>query len=332
MSNARFIIGDSLTVLRSMPESSVHCVVTSPPYLGQRSYLPDDDPAKDDEIGQEPSPGDFLAALLELMDELWRVLRDDGTFFVNLGDKASGSGGAGGDYNDGGMREGQNKYPKVKSGGEWPKAKSVCWVPSLFGASLAYGRNLLTGNECRQWVTRPPVTWCKPNPGVGDIFDKFREATELIVWGAKQGKYYFDLDSIREAPARDYSDEKPTKPNREADRNGHGRKNTTRESVANPLGVPPLNYWTVPPAQYKGAHYATFPPDLIKRPIIAGCPPGGVVLDPFAGSGTTLAVATGHGREAIGIDIDERNADQARQRVGMFLEVEDSRIVDEIPA
>ncbi|WP_366524734.1 DNA methyltransferase [Nannocystis sp.] len=191
-----------------MPDRSVHSVITSPPYWRKRRYLPTDHPDADKEIGQEPSPGEFLATLLSITDELWRVVRDDGTIWVNLGDTAAGSGGAGGDYNEGGDRAGQNRWkaaswPTDGMAAErgFPLRKSTCWIPELFGASLAYGRNLLTGDPCRQWVVRPKVTWCKPRVTPGQCDDRFRTATELIVWAAKRRDYYFDAAAIAQERA-----------------------------------------------------------------------------------------------------------------------------------
>lgn len=340
---ARFVVGEALAVMRTLPDKSVQSVITSPPYLAKRSYLPDGHPDKALEIGSEDTPADFLAALLQLTDEMWRVVRDDGTIWINLGDTASGSGGAGGDYNEGGLRDGQPRYtasrrrdkapvPRSTAGGVgWPLAKSVCWLPQLFGASLAYGRNLLNGEPCQQWVTRPPVTWCKPNPPVGEIIDKFREATELIVWAAKTSKpggYYFDLDSIREPnnPDNDRTTWNQAGPKQRAaeavGKATSGRERFTKRTC-NEKGKPPLDWWEIPTRAYVGAHFATYPEALIHRPVIASCPPGGIILDPFAGSGTTLAVAFGNGRSSIGIDLDPRNADLARQRVGMWLEVDE---------
>lgn len=337
---ATWLIGDVFDVLATLPDRSVQSVITSPPYWRKRRYLPLDHPLADREIGQEASPGEFLATMLRLTDALWRVVADDGTIWFNLGDTASGSGGAGGDYDEDGWREGQNRYAGTNravrdaSPGTYgivdiPPRKSVCWIPSLFGASLAYGRNLLTGEPCRQWTTRPPVTWCKPAPTPGEIIDKFREADELIVWASKGPAYYFDLDSVREVnhPERAHEGMSPV-PSRvgggikgsgsDADPN---HRPSRSDRPWNPKGVPPLTWWVVNTSGYVGAHFATFPPDLIRRPVIASCRPGGTVLDPFGGSGTTAMVATGHGRNCISIDFDERNADLARERVGLFLDV-----------
>lgn len=368
VSTARYIVGDSLTVLRSMPDASVDCVVTSPPYHLQRAYLPAEHPDRPLEMGQEPTPALFLENLLIVMDELWRVLTDHGTFWVNLGDKHAGSGGAGGDYDEGGMREGQNRYGRPRyanpeqNGGPmrdraldeamgrippgsgkrwktkpgWPLEQSVAWEPHLFGASLAYGRNLLTGDQHRQWITRPPITWCKPSVSPGSLTRRFRSATELIIYGGKRADHYFDLDAVRLEPvlSNDRTTWNQNGPKalaaRAAGKDVSGHERYTQRTV-NPAGSPPLNWWLIGHGGgYPEAHFATFPPELIVKPIKAGCPPGGTVLDPFAGSGTTLAVATGHGRDAIGIDLDARNADLARARVGMFLTVESP--ATEVPA
>lgn len=312
--SARYLVGDVLEVLPTLEAGSVQAVITSPPYWRKRRYTNDDK-----EMGQEPSPGEFLAGLLRVTDELWRVVKDDGTIWFVVGDTAAGSGGWGGDVTSGARAGGQRWKGTNAAGIDTPLPKSVCWLPDLFGASLAYGRNLLTGEPCRQWITRPPVTWCKPAPVPGEIIDKFREATELIVWASKQPRYYFDLDAVRQPPKEDWG-------NRVVNSGafkGHPRERTGQsrpDRAVNPKGVPPLNWWLVNTARGNGDHFATYPPELIVPIVKAATAEGDLILDPFAGSGTTLAVAVGHGRDAIGIDLDQRNADLARERVGMFLE------------
>jgi DNA modification methylase len=341
---ARLLVGDVWDRLGELPDGSVHSVITSPPYWRKRRYLPPDHPLADREIGQEPSPGDFLATMLRLTDELWRVVRDDGTIWINLGDTAAVSGGAGGDYDPGGRREGQNRYEGSgrasrrrdktpvaavarAAGLGVPLAKSVCWIPELFGASLAYGRNLLTGEPCRQWITRPKVTWCKPTITPGRCDDRFRVATELFVWASKQPVYYWDRASILEplaaSPGNRYT-RRITSADRAMRDQGEQTANTfTAEyDPTQADGAPPMDWWVVNTSGYAGAHFATFPPELIVRPVLASCPPGGTILDPFGGSGTTAVVATGHGRNCVLIDFDERNAVLAAERVGMFLEVD----------
>jgi hypothetical protein len=272
-----------------------------------------------------------------------------------------------------------------KSGRAWPLDKSLCGIPHLYHLSLAYGRNLLTGepSPAGQWRVRNVVAWCRPNPPVGALGDKFRPATSYMTIACKARDRWFDLDAVR-TPGN--SHDRPTG-------GSNGSKGRDRDDVkkwddhleSNPAGAPPLDWWQVSTEPYSGSHYATWPRKLLDRPIRAMCPihvctecgeprrriverdadtvkanrersgcaardgresgtyvggystpatdtvgwsdcghntwRNGIVLDPFAGSGTTLAVATGHGRDAIGIDFDERNAHLAQSRVGMFLEV-----------
>ena len=349
MTGATFHVGDVFDVLRALPADSVDLVLTSPPFLALRSYLPDDHADKGREIGQEGTPGEFLGTLLRLTAELDRVLAPHGSLCVELGDSYSGSnGGAGGtDPKNPGKGAG---IAASRSGDGWPLAKSLCGIPELYAFSLAYGRNLLTGEEspAGMWRVRNLVRWVRPNPPVGALGDKFRPATSTMTVACRAKDRWFDLDAVRE-PHKNGVDPSTM------GGNGHGyRKPGVRDAgtvamPGNPLGAPPLDWWEVPTQPYRGAHYATWPAALCVRPIESMCPREvcrtcgeprrrlvdacwsdcghddyrrGVVLDPFAGSGTTLAVATGHGRDAVGIDIDERNADLARERVGMFLEVE----------
>lgn len=357
MSTARLIIGDVFDVVASLPDKHFHSVITSPPYWKKRHYLPEDHPEVEYELGREPSPGEFLASLLRLMDLLWDKLRDDGTAWINLGDTSAQSGGAGGDYLEGGLRVGQPKYggsataggglalngkrrsphpgmtpsrrrdgvlvPRTGEGMTGtPLAKSVCWIPQLFGASLAYGRNLLTGEPCRQWITRPPVTWCKPNPMPGEVLDRFRMGTELFVWVAKQPKYYFDLDSIRLPPVpenqRTTWNQNGPKAKAAAGHDVSGHERYTKRTT-NEKGAPPLDWWVIGSEQNNQPHFAPYPKKLVTVPVIASCPPGGWVLDPFGGTGTTAMVATGNERNCVLIDIDDRNAELCRERVGLFL-------------
>lgn len=376
--SARWITGDVFDGLASLPRNSVDLVLTSPPFLALRDYLDPDHPDKEQEIGREAAPAEFLDVLLRWTAECGRVLARHGSLCVELGDKHS-------DGDPG-----------------WPLHKSLAFVPQLYGACLAYGRNLLTGEESPsgRWRVRNNVAWVRPNPPAGALGDKYRPATSYMTVAARARDRWFDLDAVRGPHARDYSREQPSKGSREFDRNGtvsgHERK-----TGADPAGAPPLDWWKISPAPYSGAHYAVWPPELCRIPIDSMCPrrvcatcgapsrrevnaerhgserepsPSdkamsdtmgkrvgwatntagtgttrvtagwtscgcegadglrldgwhtgegwrpGLVLDPFAGSGTTLSVATGMSRDAIGIDLDPRNEDLARERVGMFLE------------
>lgn len=395
---ATLITGDVFDCLAATPDESVDLVLTSPPFLALRSYLPADHPDKAKEIGQEPDPASFVDTLLRLSAEFRRVLAPHGSIAVELGDTYSGSGGAGGDYGEDGLRAGQGKFDGSNSrrgkvvdhdsgrrnpAPGWPEAKSACLIPELYRIGLAYGINPLTGNPspAGRWRVRNTVRWCRPNPPVGALGDKFRPATSDMVIACLDTpagqRRYFDLDAVRtphKADPSTYTGNGYTKGNP----SGEGEDNAM---PGNPAGAPPLDWWEIPTQPYSGSHYAVWPPALLERPIKAMCPqrvctvcgepsrrivevertigdakPGsgrpvtptsggpfssdyttttttlgwtdcghntwrnGLILDPFAGSGTTLAAATGHGRDALGYDLDPRNVDLATERVGgLFL-------------
>lgn len=453
----RMIVGDSLSVLRSLPAASVDLVLTSPPFLALRSYLPADHPDKAAEMGAESNPGAYIDALLTVTEECRRVLAPHGSLCFELGDTYSGSGGAGGDYDEGGLREGQPKFkvrpePKSavpdakygpgrtweaerekraskRSGMEphpgWPAAKSLCLIPEIFRFALVYGFNPLTQRQTPQWLARNVIRWCRPNPPVGSLGDKVRPGTSEMVMAAMGPKRYFDLDAIR-TPLKEHSAKYNggTRPGY-GERGGQGTiKEMAPGAVSNAGGAPPNDHWwanddrfdqdawLISTQPYKGAHYATFPERLVTRPILAMCPERvcrtcgkpserivaktagyqafrktrtdsisaksdlqrarhlpekggvgsldhqeatdrtdgelyqtvgwtdcghddwrpGVVLDPFGGSGTVGAVAYGHNRSAILIDIDERNVALTDQRIGLFLTVEDFEPPEAVPA
>jgi site-specific DNA-methyltransferase (adenine-specific) len=405
VSACRWMQGDVFTRMRELPDSSVDLIVTSPPFLALRSYLPADHPDKHKEIGSEPTPAAFLSTLLALTREWRRILAPHGSIAVELGDTYSGSGGAGGDYtNDGGFHEGQPTFRQARDRNGWPLAKSLCLIPSLYAGSLAYGHNLLNpADRIKPWRIRNLIVWHRPNPPVGALGDKVRPSTSYITTACVSGQRWFDLDSER-VPWSEDSIRKNRKALNEGGRTAENRKGLgdgesavmSRWADTHAGTAPPLDcwiddttpdVWTIPTAPYKGAHYATYPPALPRRLINLMAPrevctdcgeprrritseptyepgphftghgrakgrPGGweiaparieasvirttetlgwtdcdhnafrrgVVLDPFAGSGTTLAAAAELGRDAIGIDLDERNLDLARDRLGLFLE------------
>lgn len=393
---ARYMIGDTREILAGLEPGSVDLVLTSPPFYALRSYLPADHPDKVHEIGSEQSPGEFLDALLDVTELLGRVLAPHGSIAIELGDTYAGSGGAGGDYQTDGLRDGQPAFTGSARRDTGPLDKSLCLIPELFRLALAYGRNPLTGRETERWRVRNVVRWHRPNPPVGALGDKYRPATSDMVVACKARDRWFDLDAVRTSLTSWRAAESDGR--RAGERDGRikrqvtGARNDDGKSVGpcNPAGAPPLDTWIIPTAPYKGSHYATYPPALCVRPILSMCPERvcttcgqpsrriigdpeyatgdrhtgnrwasgiddgrgahshkadgattrvdttigwtdcghgtwrrGIVLDPFAGSGTTLAVAEGHARDSIGIDLDPRNAELARARVGMFLEIHD---------
>jgi site-specific DNA-methyltransferase (adenine-specific) len=397
---ARFLVGDVFERLAELPDASVDFVMTSPPFLALRSYLPEGHPNKRHEIGSERTPAAFLDVLLAVTAELRRVVAPHGSICVELGDTYAGSGGAGGDYRPGKMRDGTPRFQGsaernrlegcnsfagsnrdgAPGGPSWPLAKSLTGIPTLYAWSLAYGYNLLTGeaSPAGQWRIRNLVHWVRPNPPVGALGDKFRPATSYLVCATVAKDRWFDLDAVR--TSTDHF--KPGGLRKGTPRGTDERRTLAGESSnmtgSNPAGAPPLDWWKLSTRGYKGAHYAVYPPELCERPIKAMCPERvctecgapsrrivdrqrtfshvtpsagrseartpkagpmgsnyevtretlgwtdcgheawrpGIVLDPFAGTGTTLLVATQLGRDALGIDLDERNATLALERIG----------------
>jgi site-specific DNA-methyltransferase (adenine-specific) len=388
MTSARFIVGDVFDVLPTLPVASVDLVMTSPPFLALRSYLPADHPDKAREIGSEATPADYLDKLLDVVEACRRVLAPHGSLVFELGDTYSGSGGAGGDYGEDGLRRGARRGPG------WPMQKSLTLIPQSFAWSLAYGRNPFTGRETECWRVRNVIAWCRPNPPVGALADKFRPATSYLTVATKARDRWFDVDAVRTSSGYDRRwGEKFLR------REVPGQRRNCSDHTVNSAGAPLLDYWEIPIQPYKGSHYATFPEELPRRVILSMCPERvclkcgepsrrivgpveyvpsqtyrggsllkgaarvadgvnqwvgeggasaslirqaptvgwtdcghdnwrpGLVLDPFAGSGTTLRMALGNGRSSIGIDIDERNAGLARERVGpLYLEIEHPQV------
>ena len=407
MSAARYLVGDVFDRMAELPDGSVDLILTSPPFLALRSYLPADHPDKAKEIGSEATPAEFVDTLLRLTAEWRRLLAPHGSLCVELGDTYSGAGGYGSPdspnpaYGNGerfGERwEGRTAKRFKKKDDGWPEAKSLSLTPEAYRFALAYGTNPHTGQEspAGRWRVRNVIRWVRPNPPVGALGDKFRPATSEMVVACMSGSRYFDLDAVRERSVRPV--EMVTVGAASASRgvSGGDSGNPDKERPShNPAGAPPLDWWKLSPGGYPGSHYAVWPPELCVKPIKAMSPERvcvecgepsrrivgeasyvgprgedrnadalswqsggaignrgssvgrtdggitairetegftdcghnawrpGLVLDPFAGSGTTLAVATGHGRDAIGIDLDERNAVLARERIGgLFLEV-----------
>ena len=271
--SSTYVIGDVRDCLAAIPDGSIDLVMTSPPFLALRSYLPADHPDKHREIGSEPDPATFLDTLLLLTAEWGRVLAPHGSICVELGDTYSGASAEGSD------QKGSTRYPNgrgmaglgdstSKRGNGWPLPKSLCGIPHLYHLSLAYGRNLLTGEEspAGRWRVRNVVAWCRPNPPVGALGDKFRPATSYMTIATRAQRRYFDLDAVRTA----YDGPPPS--------GGTGMKSGVPRAAkgleSNPAGAPPLDYWVIPTQPYSGSHYAVYPPALCERP-----PSGKMTMD-----------------------------------------------------
>ena len=284
----KILQGSCLETLSSLEEKSVNTCVTSPPYWGLRDY------GNGDQLGQEETPEKFVENLVNVFREVRRVLRDDGTVWLNLGDS----------YSSGVTR------PKPSNG---IKEKDLIGIPWRVAFAL----------QADGWYLRQDIIWHKPNPMPESVTDRCTKAHEYIFLLSKSPKYYYDNEAIKE--------ETLTQDNQNRDRDTTKLNNTPgRTKMA---GLKTNNYetrnkrsvWTVTTKPYQEAHFATYPHDLIIPCITAGCPEGGTVLDPFGGSGTTAQVSNNLNRNAILCELNPEYVEIAKGRLheslGMFLDL-----------
>jgi DNA modification methylase len=325
----RIMEGDCLTVLRTLPEQSVNCCVTSPPYFGLRDY------GHAGQIGLEPTPDEYVAKMVAVFREVRRVLKDDGTVWLNLGDSYATQGGRGearmvelGRPSDGAKTvaeaRGSASGSKVPEGS---KPKDLLGIPWRVAFAL----------QADGWYLRSDIIWHKPNPMPESVTDRPTKAHEYIFLLAKQERYYYDAAAIAEEAIT--NDERRPYGSQGANEldprgvQGEGKPRTGKAltsprndgnpwNEANGRGFIPngltrnrRTVWAVATQPYSGAHFATFPPALIEPCILAGCPEGGTVLDPFGGAGTTGLVADRLQRNALLIELNPTYAQMARDRI-----------------
>lgn len=352
--------GDCLETMRRMPDGIVQTCVTSPPYFGLRDY------SHEGQIGLEETPAAFVEKLVEVFREVRRVLRDDGTLWLNLGDSYAGSWGAQG--RSGGNTDGKHSYNKSISAGQieaHPRRTRHTGTIKCDGMKPKdlYGIPWRVAFALQEdgWYLRQDIIWSKPNPMPESVQDRCTKAHEYIFLLSKSPSYYCDMGAIKEPVssstvsrlAQDVesqagSDRVPGKTNgamkavggSRSKRDSFKRDDSKRAAVIPGQSVGthredreesawPLDsrnkrsVWTVATTPYKGAHFATFPTELIEPCVLAGAPAGGVVLDPFFGSGTTGQVAQNLGRAFIGCELNPAyealQAERLRQ-MGLILE------------
>jgi DNA modification methylase len=335
--------GDSLAVLRELPEASVHCCVTSPPYWGLRDYgtaqweggdpacdhkremnWPDPknpnansanghgaasqklggDCAKcgarriDQQLGLERTPEEYISRMAEVFREVRRVLRDDGTLWLNIGDSYASQGAAHGGREDNQSGVGAKRTHAAGAGDQNArmspaglKPKDLVGIPWMLAFAL----------RADGWYLRSEIIWAKPNPMPESVTDRPTKAHEQIFLLAKSQKYHYNADAIAEQADpinwRDSATRRRRPPPGMAEDSGFlkGRKYESRNK---------RSVWTVATEPFPEAHFATFPQALIQPCILAGCPEGGTVLDPFSGAGTTALVAKENGRRFIGVELN----------------------------
>ena len=309
----RFYLGDALTVLRDLPDGSANCCVTSPPYWGLRDYQ------VEGQLGLEPTPDEYVAAMVEVFREVRRVLRDDGTLWLNLGDSYNaynGNAGPGSGFSRGSACD--TERPKLESGHglrtKGLKPKDLVGIPWRVAFAL----------QADGWWLRQDIIWHKPNPMPESVTDRCTKAHEYVFLLAKSERYYFDAKAIQEEWTSGRDDMRKhgvrtgaayLQQGAVADNTNKGEREAERDQHNYEGGRNRRSVWTVTTKPFKGAHFATFPPDLIQPCILAGCPAGGVVLEPFLGSGTTAMVAQNNGCGCIGIELNPDYMKIAKRRV-----------------
>lgn len=354
--SCRIICGDAATVLRTLPEASAQCVVTSPPYFGLRSYN-----GGAAEIGQEKTPAEYVAVLVAVFAEARRVLKDDGVIWVNLGDSYAGSWG-----NYGGQNRGKGEQREITNGSQVEneayseltnqrpassraldglKPKDLMGIPWRVAFAL----------QADGWYLRSDIIWAKRNCMPESVTDRPTRSHEYIFLLTKNAHYFYDHEAIKEPCIYDVDGTGTAARKARAEGNklmptdrvngirpggyknsvnfdgknsgnekqrGHSRRHDgfsdrwdQMEKEEQCTGMRnKRDVWTIAPANFPEAHFATFPPDLIKPCILAGSCVGDTVLDPFGGSGTTAMVALQLGRNAISIDLNPDYCEMQKRR------------------
>lgn len=303
--------GDAAAVLRDLPAGSVNCIVTSPPYFGLRDY------GVDGQIGAETSPQEFIEALVAVFHEARRVLADDGTLWLNIGDSYASDPGNG--RGAGSMLQGRKHDASGSASPTSNQRKPGVTVPrkNLLGMPWRVAFALQSDG----WVLRNDIVWAKPNGMPESVTDRLSAKHEYVFLLAKSPRYWFDLDSIREPAVTERASALSwARDSKEADVPGQSMRQhrSTRDKATGTNtrvtgqrhraqadhGRNPGDVWTIATQPFSGAHFATMPLTLAERCVRAGCKPGGTVLDPFSGSGTTGLAAARHGRRYVGIDLN----------------------------
>lgn len=302
-----------LETLRKIPDAFLDCVISSPPYWQLRDY------GYDGQWGLEPTFEEYLEHLWEMMDEIYRVLKPEGTVWINLGDTYNSGGNT--RSNKDGQKEGlinhnyleQTGFTKtnIKLNG---KPKCLLLIPHRFAI----------GCIDRGWIIRNDIIWAKRNCMPESVTDRLSKKHEYIFFMVKQDKYYFDLDSIRDK--HKWANDKRNDGNRHQYKDNVKSQNNewlaTNAVSFNPKGKNPgsvSDFWDITTKGSTSEHYAAYNDELIKKPILAGCPEGGIIYDPFMGTGSTAEAALRANRKFIGSEMSEKYCEIAKERLDPYL-------------
>ncbi len=289
------LTGDALEQLKTIPDGIVNTCVTSPPYYGLRDY------GVDGQIGLEETPEQYINKLVAVFREVRRVLRDDGTLWVNIGDSYAGNNSRA--SNNGRAGYGNPREKIVKRGGNGIKDKDLIGIPWMLAFAL----------RADGWYLRQDIIWHKPNPMPESVTDRCTKSHEYIFLLSKAQRYYYDAEAIAEPALWErWGDqtENKTHPGTAGHLGGKTRAELPIKDTKNKRSV-----WTIAVNGFKEAHFATFPQALIEPCILAGAPFDGLVLDPFTGSGTTAVTALQNGRNFIGVELNPKYVTMAQKRI-----------------
>ena len=307
---ARILVGDVRTRLSAIPDQSVQSCVTSPPYWGLRDY------GEADQIGLEQSPNEYVEQLVQVFREVKRVLRDDGTLWLNLGDSYSGSGsGKGPSGNLGKTHDERNmeeKHSAIVPDGLKPK--DLVGIPWRVAFAL----------QANGWYLRQDIIWAKPNPMPESVTDRCTKSHEYLFLLSKSARYYFDNQAIKEPGVSEIGDAQIRfggSKYGDSDDPKHATKSgdvwvKPEDGLRNKRDV-----WTINTKPFKGAHFAVMPEALVEPCILAGSKEGDTILDPFSGSGTVGLVALTNNREYLGVELNPQYAEMSVERIGLGAEL-----------
>lgn len=321
MNTHRIITGDCIEGMKTLPDGSVHTCVTSPPYFGLRDYG-----GGNSEIGQEETMEDYIKNMVEVFREVKRILRDDGTLWLNLGDTYA----ANRTYQVRQSVQGEYCTDDERYGGRGSRVPDGLKPKDLIGIPWRVAFAL----QADGWYLRQDIIWSKPNPMPESVEDRCTKAHEYIFLLSKKPKYYYDHEAIKE-PLAEASIGRAERKQKLIDRTGvgtlgkqiqngvdakhgyaglalgrNGKTGYSEDGKRNKRSV-----WTVNAKGYKGAHFAVYPENLIQPCVLAGCPKDGTVFDPFTGSGTTAVVALKNGRNFVGCELNPEYVKIAEDRI-----------------
>lgn len=295
----KIINGECLDELKKMQDNSIDCVVTSPPYWALRDY------GVEKQIGNEKTFEEYISNLCDIFDEVMRVLKKDGTCFVNIADTYSGTGNKK-EHKDPKNKEGRNGQYIALNSKTSVKKKSLCCIPDRFKIEMIN----------RGWICRNEIIWHKPNAMPSSVKDRFTVDYEKIFFFVKSNKYFFNQQK-----------EKAKYPFDDRGKRTDNRRGTMCNSMNGKTGEYKNKrcVWSINTKPFKSAHFATYPVDLIEPIISSGCKVGGIVLDPFCGAGTTCIVANRQNKKCIGIELNKEYITIAKARINKVLNGEGAK-------